>query len=148
MYPQIEPNRRERIVAIRIVRLGSPRAPGEGLRIGTVRRPPRGVPKSEFATQNWYDVWYPNLAPSVETMKLGLVAETSTEWAKFTKKYRAEMATPENRRTLALLAALSHRTDFSVGCYCEDETRCHRSVLRALLGETGARLERGASARG
>jgi uncharacterized protein YeaO (DUF488 family) len=133
-------------VGIRIVRLGSERAPGEGLRIGTVRRPPRGVPKAEFASQNWYDVWYPNLAPSVATMKLGLAAETPAEWARFTKKYRAEMATPENRRTLALLAALSHRTDFSVGCYCEEEAHCHRSVLRALLVEEGARLERGASA--
>jgi uncharacterized protein YeaO (DUF488 family) len=103
------------------------------------------VPKSEFASGNWYDVWYPNLAPSVETMKLGLAAETPAEWTKFMKKYRAEMATPENRHTLALLAALSHETDFSVGCYCEDETHCHRSVLRALLEENGARLERGAS---
>lgn len=125
---------------IRIVRLGSPRAPDEGSRIGTVRRPPRGVPKAEFASRDFYDVWFPNLAPSVETMKLGQTAETAAEWTAFTKKYRAEMAEPEAQHALALLATLSAQTNFSVGCYCEDEARCHRSVLRELLADKGARL--------
>ena len=128
-------------MAARVVRLGSPRFQGEGMRIGTVRRPPRGVPKSEFASRNWYDVWFPNLAPSLETMKLGQNAKTAADWAKFAKKYRAEMATPEKSHALELLAALSHQTNFSVGCYCENEARCHRSVLRALLSEKGAKLE-------
>jgi uncharacterized protein YeaO (DUF488 family) len=128
-------------MAIRVVRLGSDRAAGEGTRIGTVRRPPRGVPKTEFASGHWYDVWYPNLAPSVETMKLGQSAGTPAQWTAFTRKYRAEMATPENARNLELLAALSHRSDFSVGCYCEDESHCHRSVLRELLQEKGAKVE-------
>ena len=128
-------------MAIRVVRLGSDRAAGEGTRIGTVRRPPRGVPKTEFSSGNWYDVWYPNLAPSVETMKLGQSAETAAQWSAFTRKYRAEMAAPENARNLELLAALSHRSDFSVGCYCEDESHCHRSVLRELLREKGAKVE-------
>ena len=123
---------------VRIVRLGGPRVPAEGLRIGTVRRPPRGVPKTEFASQNWYDVWFPNLAPSVETMTLGQAAETPAQWTAFTKKYRAEMAAPDASHTLALLAALSHTANFSVGCYCQDEARCHRSVLRVLLVEHGA----------
>ena len=123
---------------IRIVRLGSDRVPGEGLRIGTVRRPPRGVPKSEFSARNWFDVWFPNLAPSAETVKLAQDARTDKEWAAFVRKYRAEMADPDNSRTLDLLAALSHQTDFSVGCYCADESRCHRSVLRSLLAERGA----------
>ncbi|WP_374403934.1 DUF488 domain-containing protein [Niveibacterium sp.] len=127
-------------MAIRIVRLGSPRAADEGLRIGTVRRPPRGVPKAEFATQNWYDVWFPNLAPSVETMKLGQHATTPAEWAAFIKKYRAEMTTPEACHSIALLAALSRDSNFSVGCYCEHEAHCHRSVLRELLLERGALL--------
>ena len=127
-------------MAIRIVRLGSPRYENEGLRIGTVRRPPRGVPKTEFASQNWYDVWYPNLSPSPETVKLGLGAETPVQWRAFVKKYKKEMAAPENTRTIALLAALSKQTNFSVGCYCEDETRCHRSVLRELLKEAGAEI--------
>lgn len=125
-------------MAIRIVRLGSERVPGEGLRIGTVRRPPRGVPKSEYSAQNWYDVWFPNLAPSAETVKMALSAETDRERAAFVKRYRSEMAAPDSSRTLDLLAALSHQTDFSVGCYCEDESRCHRSVLRSLLLERGA----------
>lgn len=125
-------------MSVRIVRLGSERAKDEGLRIGTVRRPPRGVPKEEFASQNWYDVWYPNLAPSVETMKLGLSAGTDAQWNAFTKKYRSEMSSPDARRSIELLAALSHQTDFSVGCYCEDESRCHRSILRELLLEHGA----------
>ena len=128
-------------MAIRVVRLGSQRVENEGLRIGTVRRPPRGVPKTEFALQNWYDVWFPNLAPSVETMKLGQNAKTPAQWAKFVKKYRAEMATPENRHAIALLASLSRQCDFSVGCYCGDEAHCHRSVLRELLAEKGAKLE-------
>jgi uncharacterized protein YeaO (DUF488 family) len=129
-------------MAVTIVRLGSPRAKGEGLRIGTVRRPPRGVPKTQFASQNWYDVWFPNLAPSLETMKLGLAAKSPAEWARFIRKYRAEMATPENSHALKLLAALSHHLDFSVGCYCEDESHCHRSVLRELLAAKGARMAR------
>ncbi len=127
-------------MAVRVVRLGSVRAKDEGTRIGTVRRPPRGVPKAEFASQNWYDVWFPNLAPSVETMKLGQAAQTPTQWAAFTKKYRAEMATPENVRTIELLATLSRQANFSVGCYCENEAHCHRSVLRELLLEKGAAL--------
>ncbi len=127
-------------MTVRIVRLGSARAANEGVRIGTVRRPPRGVPKAEFASQNWYDVWYPNLAPSVETMKLGQQAETPAQWAAFIRKYRAEMATPDAARTLDVLAALSHNSNFSVGCYCEDEAHCHRSVLRELLTEKGAKL--------
>ena len=128
-------------MSVRIVRLGTPRIRGEGTRIGTVRRPPRGVPKTEFAKQNWYDVWFPNLAPSVETMKLGQSATTTKQWAAFTKKYGAEMAKPEARHELALLATLSHTTDFSVGCYCEDESRCHRSILRQLLIDHGAKIE-------
>ena len=127
-------------MGIRIVRLGSARIAGEGLRIGTVRRPPRGVPKSAFSAQNWYDIWFPNLAPSAETVKLAQDATTEREWAAFVRKYRAEMATPENSLTLDLLAALSHHSNFSVGCYCADEARCHRSVLRALLAEHGAKL--------
>jgi uncharacterized protein YeaO (DUF488 family) len=127
-------------MAVRVIRLGSARIKGEGTRIGTVRRPPRGVPKAEFASQNWYDVWFPNLAPSVDTMKMGLAAETPKQWAAFTRKYRAEMATPENKHTIDLLAVLSRDSNFSVGCYCEDESHCHRSVLRELLAEAGAEL--------
>ena len=127
-------------MVIRVVRLGSPRAAQEGLRLGTVRRPPRGVPKAEFARQDWYDLWYPNLAPSLETMKLGQQATTPAEWAAFVRKYRAEMATPENSHSIALLAALSHQTSFSVGCYCEHESHCHRSVLRELLAAQGAHI--------
>lgn len=129
-------------MAIRIVRLGSPRAHGEGLRIGTVRRPPRGVPKTEFAAQDWYDVWYPNLAPSAATMKLGQAAASDKDWQAFARKYRAEMAATEAAHSLALLAALSHGADFAVGCYCADESHCHRSILRALLAARGARIER------
>ena len=125
----------------RVVRLGSDRIEGEGLRIGTVRRPPRGVAKTDFASQNWYDVWFPNLAPSAETVKLGQSAKSDREWLAFAKKYRTEMATPENSRTLDLLAALSRSTNFSVGCYCENESHCHRSVLRALLKEKGGQIE-------
>lgn len=128
-------------MAVRVVRLGSQRVEREGTRIGTVRRPPRGVPKTEFATRNWYDVWFPNLAPSVETMKLGQEARTPAQWARFIKKYRAEMATPESSHAIELLAALSRQCNFSVGCYCENEAHCHRSVLRELLVERGAKLE-------
>lgn len=127
-------------MSIRIVRLGMPRHPGEGTRIGTVRRPPRGVPKSEFSRQNWYDVWFPNLAPSTETMKLGQSAESAADWNAFVRRYKSEMNRPEAKHELALLATLSHTADFSVGCYCEDEARCHRSVLRELLAENGARI--------
>jgi uncharacterized protein YeaO (DUF488 family) len=128
-------------MVVRVVRLGTPREKDEGVRIGTVRRPPRGVPKSEFAIRNWYDVWFPNLAPSVDTMKLAQRAKTPGEWAAFARRYRAEMSTPDNAHAVELLAALSHGTDFSVGCYCEDEARCHRSILRQLLIEKGARLK-------
>ncbi len=123
---------------VRIVQLGSARAKGEGLRIGTVRRPPRGVTKSEFATRHFYDVWLPNLAPGEELLKAGLVAEDERAWRSFVRRYRAEMKQPDNSRVLDLLAALSHTADFSVGCYCRDEQRCHRSVLRELLAERGA----------
>lgn len=127
-------------MSVRIVRLGSPRQRGEGTRIGTVRRPPRGVRKSEFAARNWYDVWFPNLAPSLATMKLAQAAATPAQWKAFARKYRAEMAAPGNSRAIELLAALSHTANFSVGCYCEVEARCHRSILRALLREKGARI--------
>jgi len=124
----------------RVVRLGTERAKDEGTRIGTVRRPPRGVPKTEFASRNWYDVWFPNLAPSLPLMKLALAAKTPEQWSAFVRKYRAEMAKPENAHAIALLAALSRRSNFSVGCYCADEAHCHRSVLRQLLIEHGADL--------
>ena len=127
-------------MAIRIVRLGSERAANEGPRIGTVRRPPRGVPKTEFARGNWYDVWYPNLAPSVETLKLGQQADDAAKWAAFARRYRQEMKEPDSARSIALLAALSRHMNFSVGCYCEGESRCHRSILRALLEEQGAEI--------
>jgi uncharacterized protein YeaO (DUF488 family) len=127
-------------MAFRVVRLGSARVTDEGLRIGTVRRPPRGVPKTKFAEQNWYDVWFPNLAPSVETMKLGQSAESQSQWASFVRKYKAEMATPDRKYDIALLAALSQSTNFSVGCYCEEDSHCHRSVLRELLAAAGAKL--------
>jgi len=127
-------------MSVRVVRLGTQRLPGEGTRIGTVRRPPRGVPKAQFASRNWYDVWFPNLAPSVATLKLGLKAKTPAEWSRFTKKYRAEMMRPEARHDLELLAAFSLTTDFSVGCYCLDEARCHRSILKQLLVEAGAKV--------
>ena len=127
-------------MAIRIVRLGSARVPNEGLRIGTVRRPPRGIPKSQFASGNWYDVWLPNIAPAAETVALALNAQTRRQWNAFAKRYRTEMKDPANSRILDLLAALSHEAAFSVGCYCEDESRCHRSVLRQLLLERGAEV--------
>jgi uncharacterized protein YeaO (DUF488 family) len=110
----------------------------EGLRIGTVRRPPRGVPKAELASRDFYDVWLPNLAPSEELLKFGRVAENEKQWRTFARKYRAEMKAPDKKRLLDLLAALSRQTNFSVGCYCADETRCHRSILRELLAESGA----------
>lgn len=128
-------------MSLRVVRLGTPRAPGEGIRIGTVRRPPRGVPKSKFSTQDWYDVWFPNLAPSVATMKLGRAAASPEQWSAFARKYKAEMAAPGGKHDLELLAALSHATNFSVGCYCQREDRCHRSVLKELLIENGATVE-------
>jgi len=127
-------------MSVRIVRLGSERKRGEGLRLGTVRHPPRGVPKSEHAARNWYDVWLPELAPSVRTVRLARAAASEREWAAFVKRYRREMAAPEKIRILDLLAALSQQASFSVGCYCEDETRCHRSVLRELLVKRGARV--------
>ncbi len=125
---------------IRIVRLGTPRVAGEGLRLGTVRRPPRGVPKERFAADDWYDVWLPDLAPSVETMQRGQAATTAADWNAFVRRYRTEMKRAEAVRLLDLLAALSQRTDLSVGCYCADEARCHRSVLRELLRDRGAAL--------
>jgi uncharacterized protein YeaO (DUF488 family) len=127
-------------MSVRVVRLGSPRVRGEGTRIGTVRRPPRGVPKTRWASEDWFDVWYPNLAPSPPVMKLGLAAETPAQWKTFVRAYAKEMATPERRHDLALLAALSLVADFSVGCYCEDESRCHRSILRTLLADHGAKM--------
>lgn len=127
-------------MSVRIVRLGTPRAKAEGLRIGTVRRPPRGVPKARFAAEDWYDVWFPNLSPSAQLVKVALGAKSDREWAGFVRRFRAEMAEPGNRHTLDLFAALSRHTDFSLGCYCENEARCHRSVLRALLIERGAKI--------
>jgi uncharacterized protein YeaO (DUF488 family) len=127
-------------MALRIVRLGSPRAPGEGLRLGTVRRPPRGVPRAEHASRDFYDVWLPELAPSENLVRQALRAADARAWRAFAKRYRAEMKRPEAARLLALLAALSRATNLSVGCYCADEARCHRSVLRALLLEHGAIL--------
>jgi len=127
-------------VSIRIVRLGCARAAAEGLRIGTVRRPPRGVPKARFATDNWYDVWLPDLSPSEALVRLAQRTQTEKDWKAFARKYRKEMATPAKARVLGLLAALSHSSNFSVGCYCEDASLCHRAVLRELLAERGALL--------
>jgi uncharacterized protein YeaO (DUF488 family) len=127
-------------MVMRLVRLGSPRMAGEGIRIGTVRRPPRGVPKDQFAVRNYYDVWFPNLAPSLEAMKMAQAAETPAQWAAFVRRFRAELAAPDSVHALELLAALSRHTDFSIGCYCEDESHCHRSVLREALAARGARL--------
>ncbi|MEX8193657.1 DUF488 domain-containing protein [Comamonas guangdongensis] len=138
-------------MAIRIVRLGSERSPGEGLRIGTVRRPPRGVPKAEFASRNYYDVWYPELSPEADLMQqalqsiklraAGQTAEADKLWAQFEKLFRKQLAEPAAQRTLALLAALSQSSAFSVGCYCEDEAHCHRSILRSLLRDQGAVID-------
>lgn len=127
-------------MSVRVIRLGTARSSDEGPRIGTVRRPPRGVPKSEFARQDWYDIWYPNLAPSAELVKQGQQARADPEWAAFAKKYRSEMNEPDAARTIALLALLSQHANFSVGCYCADAAHCHRWVLRALLAENGATL--------
>ena len=127
-------------MTVRVIRLGSPRTTGEGLRVGTVRRPPRGVPKARFATDNWYDVWLPDLAPSEALVKLGQRAEDDRGWTVFARKYRKEMASPARARVLDLLAALSQHANFSVGCYCEDEARCHRSLLRELLAARGAKI--------
>ena len=123
---------------VAVVRLGSPRKPNEGLRLGTVRRPPRGVPKEQFAKLDYYDVWLPNLSPAPELVAIALKAQDEKEWTAFVRKFRAEMAKPDAARLLDMLAALSHQTNFSLGCYCENEDRCHRSVLRALLAERGA----------
>lgn len=128
-------------MAIRVVRLGSPRVHGEGLRLGTVRRPPRGVPKTEYASRDFYDVWLPELAPSEGLLKLALGTQDARGWRSFVQRYRAEMKRPPAARVLDLLAAFSGHADFSVGCYCADEARCHRSILKELLQERGARLE-------
>lgn len=128
-------------MGIRIVRLGTPRAPDEGLRIGTVRRPPRGVPKREFARANYYDAWLPELAPSEPLVKLARTAVTRTQWQGFRRRYLAELSKPPASRILEVLAALSHSANFSVGCYCEDESRCHRSVLREVLKARGAAVQ-------
>jgi uncharacterized protein YeaO (DUF488 family) len=125
-------------MAVRIVRLGAPRAQGEGPRLGTVRRPPRGVPKAEFASRDYYDVWLPNLSPSAALVAEGLAVDNAKEWATFSRKYLAEMKQPDAAHLLDALAALSHTAAFSVGCYCEDESRCHRSLLRGLLARRGA----------
>lgn len=123
---------------ITIVQLGSLRESEEGLRIGAVRRPPRGIPKSEFATRNFYDVWLPNLAPSAELVRKGLTADDERSWRKFERLFRAEMSQPESTKVLDLLAALSKQTNFSLGCYCKNENHCHRSILRQLLSERQA----------
>lgn len=125
---------------IHIVRLGSPRTPNEGMRLGTVRRPPRGVPKAEFATRDFYDVWQPLLSPSAELVAEALAADDDKTWAVFVRKFKAEMKQPAASQMLDLLAALSHTTSLAVGCYCEDEARCHRSVLRELLEARGAQV--------
>ena len=130
-------------MTLRIVRLGTPRLPQEGTRIGTVRRPPRGVRKERYAADDWYDVWYPELSPSPELVAQAQAAATEVEWRAFARAFRKEMKQPAASRTLDLLAALSQNSNFSVGCYCEDEARCHRSVLRALLAERGAKIARG-----
>jgi len=127
-------------MAIRVVRLGQPRKRGEGLRIGTVRFPPRGVPKSRYASGNWYDVWMPDLAPSPATVKFAHAAKTDADWRAYERRYRKEMSAPERRRLLGLLAALSKHADFCVGCYCEDERRCHRTILKSILKDRGAVL--------
>lgn len=127
-------------MAIAVVRLGTPRKANEGLRVGTVRRPPRGVPKSQFAKLDYYDVWLPIVSPSADLVAFGLKSQDDKSWKTFEKKYRAEMKHPDPSRTLDLLAVLSQQTNFSVGCYCENEARCHRSILRKLLAERGAAI--------
>ena len=126
---------------IRVVRLGDPRLDGEGLRIGTVRRPPRGVPKSDYASRNFFDLWLPDIAPSEALVTLAQVAASEAQWRTFSRRYRAELARPEKRRLLDLLAAFSHTASFSIGCYCGDYSRCHRSILRELLAERGAIID-------
>lgn len=130
-------------MSLRVVRLGSPRLPGEGLRLGTVRRPPRGVPRARFAADDWYDCFFPVLAPSEALRKAAFAADTPTRWRSFQRRYRSEMSMPAPRQAIAVLAALSRQADFSVGCYCEDPQRCHRSILQALLVDAGARLAGG-----
>jgi len=125
---------------IAVVRLGTPRKPNEGLRLGTVRRPPRGVPKSEFARRDFYDVWLPVLSPSQELVTFALQSRDEKSWKAFARRFRAELNQPDAARVLDLLAALSHQTSFSVGCYCENEQRCHRSILRQVLAERGAEI--------
>jgi uncharacterized protein YeaO (DUF488 family) len=127
-------------MAIRVVRLGTPRAPHEGVRLGTVRRPPRGVRKERYAADDWFDLWLPDLAPSAATVRMAQAARATGRWAPYQRRYRSEMARPEAKRLLDLLAALSHRTDFSVGCYCEDEAHCHRTLLKELLKQHRALL--------
>ncbi len=127
-------------MAIRIVRLGTPRTSNEGVRLGTVRRPPRGVPKADFARRDYYDVWLPALAPTQELVSFALASRDERSWNTFERRYRAEMKHPDAAHLLDFLAALSHQTNFAVGCYCEDEERCHRSVLRKLLTERGAAM--------
>jgi len=134
------PAQQENTMGIRIVRLGTPRAPGEGVRLGTVRRPPRGVPKTQFASRDFYDTWLPNLSPSAPLMSEGQAATDEKSWAVFKRKFQAEMKQPEASHLLDALAALSHQTSFSLGCYCEDENHCHRSVLRELLVQRGAEV--------
>ena len=125
-------------MSIFIVRLGTPRRPGEGLRLGTVRRPPRGVPKADFARLDYYDVWFPNLSPSAALVQEALHAADARAWAAFSRKFRREMSAPDRSRELDFLAALSHSANLSLGCYCQEESRCHRSLLRELLTERGA----------
>lgn len=127
-------------MAIRIVQLGSARLRGEGVRLGTVRRPPRGVPRTRFASDDWFDVWLPNLAPSQELMSAGRSSTSPKSWKSFARRYEAEMNRPDASRVLDALAALSHSANFSVGCYCDDETHCHRSLLRELLARRGAKI--------
>jgi uncharacterized protein YeaO (DUF488 family) len=130
-------------MSIRVVRLGSRRQRGEGIRLGTVRRPPRGVPKRRYAIDDWFDVWLPNLAPSAALIATAGDGTNKARWQRFALRYRSEMRRPENRRVLDALAALSHQASFSVGCYCQDERRCHRSILRRILREHGATIHRG-----
>lgn len=128
-------------MAVRIVRLGTPRSAHEGLRLGTVRRPPRGVKKQDFAKRDYYDLWLPMLSPSQPVVSRAMSQPwTDARWAQFVKAYRREMSRPEPKQTIELLARMSHHANFSVGCYCEDEQRCHRSILRTLLEEEGARI--------
>ena len=127
-------------MTIRIVRLGSARESNEGLRIGTVRRPPRGVRKKEYASKNIYDVWFPNLSPSESLLKQFFPLQDESSWKAFKRRFIAEMKQPEAKRDLDLLAALSHQTNFAIGCYCKDESRCHRSILRELLENRGAKI--------